>query len=167
MKTELEEKVALIQKKILVGGENLLEKAQQQAFFLESSAAELENLDRSHQQLEEQLNKKTLEKIDVEEQYSSMQEEDIGLSKKLKKIQTFIKEEKEDHSDKEREYQRDLEALYDNNRLLVRETQLANLIIESYIPPEYLVNIFLIGFFVLGNVAGDPESSLNTSVYSL
>ncbi|CAH1103160.1 unnamed protein product [Psylliodes chrysocephalus] len=141
MKTELEEKVALIQKKILVGGENLLEKAQQQAFFLESSAAELENLDRSHQQLEEQLNKKTLEKIDVEEQYSSMQEEDIGLSKKLKKIQTFIKEEKEDHSDKEREYQRDLEALYDNNRLLVRETQLANLIIESYIPPEYLKKI--------------------------
>lgn len=141
MKTELEEKVALIQKKILVGGENLLEKAQQQAFFLESSAAELENLDRSHQQLEEQLNKKTLEKIDVEEQYSSMQEEDIGLSKKLKKIQMYIKEEKEDHSDKEREYQRDLEALYDNNRLLVRETQLANLIIESYIPPEYLKKI--------------------------
>ncbi|CAG9855551.1 unnamed protein product [Phyllotreta striolata] len=141
MKEELEEKVALIQKKILVGGENLLEKAQQQAFFLESSAAELEDLNRSHQQLEEQLNKKALEKIDVEEQYSSLQEEDIGLSKKLKKIQVFIKEAKEEHSDKEREYQRDLEALYDNNRLLVRETQLSNLIIENYIPPEYLKKI--------------------------
>ncbi|XP_056646406.1 kinesin-like protein KIF3A isoform X1 [Diorhabda sublineata] len=141
IKNELEEKVALIQKKILVGGENLLEKAQQQAFFLESSAAELENLDRSHQHLEEQLNKKTLEKIDVEEQYSSLQEEDVGLTKKLKKVQLFIKEAKEEHSDKEREYQRDLEALYDNNRLLVRETQLANLILDNYIPSEYLKKI--------------------------
>lgn len=141
MKVELEEKMALIQKKILVGGENLLEKAQQQAFFLESSAAELESLDKSHQQLEEQLSKKAAEKIDVEEQYSSLQEEDAGLTKKLKKVQTFIKEAKEEHSDKEREYQRDLEALFDNNRLLVRESQLANLIIDNYIPQEYLVNI--------------------------
>ncbi|KAJ8923592.1 hypothetical protein NQ315_010171 [Exocentrus adspersus] len=122
MKAELEEKMALIQKKILVGGENLLEKAQQQAFFLESSAAELESLDKSHQQLEEQLNKKAAEKIDVEEQYSSLQEEDAGLNK-------------------EREYQRDLEALFDNNRLLVRESQLANLIIDNYIPQEYLKKI--------------------------
>ncbi|CAG9817005.1 unnamed protein product [Phaedon cochleariae] len=140
-KLELEEKMALIQKKILVGGENLLEKAQQQMFSLESSAAELEDLDRSHQQLEEQLNKKAVEKIDVEEQYSSLQEEDAGLSKKLKKIQMFIKEAKEDHSDKEREYQRDLEALFDNNKLLVRETQLANLIIDNYVPQEYLKKI--------------------------
>lgn len=146
MKLELEEKMTLIQKKILVGGENLLEKAQQQAFFLESSAAELENLDKSHQQLEEQLNKKAAEKIDVEELYSSLQEEDAGLTKKLKKVQTFIKDSKEEHSDKEREYQRDLEALFDNNRLLIRETQLANLIIDDYIPQEYLVSIY---FFVL------------------
>nr|CAH7761503.1 unnamed protein product [Callosobruchus chinensis] len=141
MKAELEEKMALIQKKILVGGENLLEKAQQQVFFLESSAAELESLDKNHQQLEEQLNKKAAEKIDVEEQYSSLQEEDTGLTKKIKKVQAFIKDAKEEHSDKEREYQRDLEALFDNNRLLVRETQLANLIIDSYIPQEYLKKI--------------------------
>ncbi|KAJ8955486.1 hypothetical protein NQ318_003588 [Aromia moschata] len=113
MKAELEEKMTLIQKKILVGGENLLEKAQQQVFFLESSAAELESLDRSHQQLEEQLNKKAAEKIDA-----GRTEEDSGLTKKLKKVQAFMKEAKEEHSDKEREYQRDLEALFDNNRLL-------------------------------------------------
>nr|XP_023013785.1 kinesin-like protein KIF3A [Leptinotarsa decemlineata] len=141
IKAELEEKMALIQKKILVGGENLLEKAQQQVFCLESSAAELESLDKSHQQLEEQLNKKAAEKIDVEEQYSSLQEEDAGLTKKLKKIQAFIKEAKEEHADKEREYQRDLEALFDNNRLLIRETQLSNLLLDNYIPQEYLKKI--------------------------
>ncbi|KAJ8985878.1 hypothetical protein NQ317_006252 [Molorchus minor] len=141
MKAELEERMFLIQKKILVGGENLLEKAQQQAFYLESSAAELESLDRSHQQLEEQLTKKAAEKIDVEELYSSLQEEDAGLTKKLKKVQGFIKDAKEEHSDKEREFQRDLEALFDNNRLLVRESQLANLIIDNYIPQEYLTLI--------------------------
>lgn len=142
MKNDLEEKMSIIKKKILVGGENLLEKAQQQAFFLESSAAELEILDKTHQDLEERIHKTAAEKIDVEEQYSSLQEEDAGLTKKLKKVQTFMKEAKEEHSDKEREYQRDLEALFDNNRLLVRETQLANLIIENYIPQEYLVSFY-------------------------
>lgn len=136
-KAELEERMALIQKKILVGGENLLEKAQQQAFYLETSAAELESLDKSHQQLTEQLNKTAAEKVNVEEQYSSLQEEDIGLTKNIKTLQIALKEAKEEHADKEREYQRDLEALYDNNRLLVRETQLANLIIDNYIPQEY------------------------------
>lgn len=57
-KEELLQKISLIQKKILVGGENLLEKAQQQLFLLEMSGAELESLDKSHQQLEEQIQQK-------------------------------------------------------------------------------------------------------------
>lgn len=55
---ELLQKISVIQKKILVGGENLFEKAQQQQFLLETSFAEIENLDKSQQQLEETLQKK-------------------------------------------------------------------------------------------------------------
>lgn len=51
-------KITVIQKKILVGGENLLEKAKQQQFLLEASGAELESLEESRQQLEETLHKK-------------------------------------------------------------------------------------------------------------
>lgn len=52
------QKINVIQKKILVGGENLFEKAQQQQFMLETTDAEIQNLDRSQQQLEETLQKK-------------------------------------------------------------------------------------------------------------
>lgn len=51
-------KISVIQKKILVGGENLLEKAKQQQFLLQVSGAELESLEESRQQLEETLYKK-------------------------------------------------------------------------------------------------------------
>lgn len=133
------QKISMIQKRILVGGENLLEKAQQQVFMLESTVAELESLEKNHEELAETLNKKAAEKIDVEEKYSTLQEEDAGLSKKLKKIQSLLNDVKEEYADKEHEYQREIEALLDNNRLLVRETQLALLMIENYVPKEYLV----------------------------
>jgi kinesin family protein 3/17 len=138
-KSDLMQKISMIQKKILVGGENLFEKAQHQAFLIESTGAEIENLDKNHQQLEETLNKKGQERIDVEEKYSSLQEEDSGVSKKIKKVQSYLNEVKEEYADKEHEYQREMEVLLDNNRLLVRETQLACLMIDSYIPKEYLV----------------------------
>ncbi|XP_044256198.1 kinesin-like protein KIF3A [Tribolium madens] len=140
-KNELMQKISLIQKRILVGGENLFEKAQIQAFLIESTGAEIENLDKNHQQLEETLNKKGQERIDVEEKYSSLQEEDAGIGKKIKKVQSYLNEVKEEYADKEHEYQREMEALLDNNRLLVRETQLACLMIDSYIPKEYLKKI--------------------------
>ncbi|XP_019865591.2 kinesin-like protein KIF3A [Aethina tumida] len=140
-KNDLISKISMIQKKILVGGENLFEKAQQQEFLLESSGAELENLDKHHKELEEALNKKAAEKIDVEEKYSSLQEEDLALNKKIKKVQALLNDVKEEYADKNHEYQREMEALYDNNRLLVKETQLANLMIENYIPKDYMKKI--------------------------
>lgn len=79
------------------------------------------------------------ERIDVEEKYSSLQEEDIALTKKIKKVQALLNEVKEEHADKEHEYQREMQALLDTNRLIVREIQLANVMIEYYIPREYLV----------------------------
>lgn len=138
-KRELEERMAIISKKIICGGENLLEKAQQQEFLLMTSGQELENLDRSHQALEEQYNRMTEEKIDIEGKYSSLQEEDLDLTRKITMVQQRIKDAKGEHADKEHEYQREMEALNDNNRLLVRELQLSNLMIDYYIPQEYKV----------------------------
>lgn len=140
-RSDLLHKISFIQKKILVGGENLFEKAQQQQFLLETSFAEIENLDKSQQQLKEALEKKGAERIDVEEKYSSLQEEDIALTKKIKKVQCLLNDVKEEHADKEHEYQREMQALLDTNRLTVREIQLASVMIDYYIPKEYLKKI--------------------------
>ncbi|KAK5639041.1 hypothetical protein RI129_011533 [Pyrocoelia pectoralis] len=142
-RSDLLQKISVIQKKILVGGENLFEKAQQQQFLLETSVVEIENLDRSQQQLKEALEKKGAERINVEEKYSSLQEEDIALTKKIKKVQGLLNEVKEEHADKEHEYQREMQALLDTNRLTVREIQLASVMIDYYIPKEYMKKIEL------------------------
>lgn len=140
-KAELLDKISRISKKILVGGENLYLKAQYQEFLLKTSDVELENLEKTHQQLEETLHKKGAERIDVEEKYSSLQEEDAGVTKKIKKIQTLLNEAKEELADKEHEYQREIESLNHNNRIVNRELQLVNMMINYYIPKEYLVSI--------------------------
>ncbi|XP_017769051.1 PREDICTED: kinesin-like protein KIF3A [Nicrophorus vespilloides] len=140
-KTELLSKISLIQKKILVGGENLFEKAKQQEFLLELSRGELQTMEEYSKQLQEEIQKKGQERINVEEQYSTLQEEKIGITKNLKKVQQLLNEVKEEHADKEHEYQREMEALLDNYRLLVRELQLANVMIDNYIPKEYLKTI--------------------------
>lgn len=55
----------------------------------------------------------------------------------------MLNEAKEEHADKEHEYQREMEALLDNYRLLIRELQLANMMIDNYIPKEYLVDYYI------------------------
>jgi len=140
-KGELLNKISLIQKKILIGGENLFEKAKQQEFMLEMSRGELQTMEEYSKKLEEEIQKKGQERVNVEEQYSSLQEENIGITKNIKKVQQLLNEVKEEHADKEHEYQREMEVLLDNYRLLVRELQLANVMIDSYIPKEYLKTI--------------------------
>lgn len=72
-----------------------------------------------------------------------MQEEDTALTKKIKKVQALLNEVREEHADKEHEYQREMQALLDTNRLIIREIQLANVMIDYYIPNEYLVELIL------------------------
>ncbi|XP_018329518.1 kinesin-like protein KIF3A [Agrilus planipennis] len=136
-KNDLLSRISSIQKLILVGGENLIEKAKRQQFLLESSDAELKNLDKSHKHLQEELEKKGAERIDVEEKYNTLQEEDTELTKKILKCQEQLSAIKEEYAIKEHEYQRDEEALIDSNRLLLREVQLANVMTAQYIPKEY------------------------------
>lgn len=137
-KHELLNKISTIQKKILVGGENLFEKAANQTYMLEVSEEEIANMEKHRIQLEEDIRQKEQERVEVEEQYANLQEEDVGLSKRIKKVQTLLNEVREEYADKEHEYQRETEALLDNYRLLVRELQLTNMMIDNYVPKEYL-----------------------------
>lgn len=84
----------------------------------------------------------------MEEQYSSLQEEDLALTKKIKKVQVLLNEAKEEYADKEQEYQREMQGLRDTNRLIVREIQFANVMIDSYIPKEYLVSFIIYNSYI-------------------
>lgn len=79
------------------------------------------------------------ERIDIEERYSSLQEEASGKTKKLKKISQMLMLVKAECNDLNQEHQREKEGLWDGIRALNREIQLHDLILNSYIPLEYQV----------------------------
>merc|ERR1719383_673311 len=133
----LAQRLSQIEKKIIVGGENLLEKAEEQERLLAESAAELEQRQRREDELREALEAREAERLDIEEKYSTLQEEAAGKTKKLKKVWTMYMAAKSEMADLQQEHQREMEGLLENVRQLSRELKLHMLIIDSFIPHEY------------------------------
>lgn len=133
----LVQKLQALEKKIIVGGENLLEKAEEQERLLEESAQELEERKQKEKELRQALEKKEAERLDIEEKYSSLQEEAAGKTKKLKKVWTMLMSAKAEMADLQQEHQREAEGLLENVRQLSRELRLNMLVINAFIPPEY------------------------------
>jgi kinesin family protein 3/17 len=79
----IKQKLVALEKKIIVGGENLLEKAEEQEKLLEQSALELEETIDTEQRLREQLWQREAERLAIEEKYASLQEEASGKTRKL------------------------------------------------------------------------------------
>ena len=92
-------KLMALEKKIIVGGENLLEKAEEQERLLDESAMELEDTIKKETELRKVLQEKEAEKLDVEEKYASLQDEAAGKSRKLKKVWTMLQSAKSELSD--------------------------------------------------------------------
>lgn len=134
---QIRAKLQSLENKILSGGENLLEKAFNQEKLLEKSIAELEETNKKEQELQQNLQKIEAERIDIEERYSSLQEECVGKTKKLQKVMSMLMGLKSELADQQQEQQREKEGIYDNIRSLSRELALCELVINSYIPKEY------------------------------
>lgn len=136
----LKEKLENMEKKIIVGGENLLEKSVAQEKLLEDSAKEL--IDRKSRQinLNMRLQEVQAEKIDTEDKYSGLQERSAALSKKLKKLSAAILAVKEDLKDTEEEGKRDIIELKQILKQTSKDLKLQEVIIEYFVPDEYLVN---------------------------
>ncbi|XP_048003486.1 kinesin-like protein KIF3A isoform X1 [Leguminivora glycinivorella] len=134
---ELKDKLQRLESKVLVGGENLLDKADAQRRLLEQAARELEQRRLIELRLQEDLQKKEAERLDIEERYSSLQEENAAKTRKLKRAVQLLNSAKAELADQQREQQREMEGILDSVRALRREIQLADLVLDSYIPKEY------------------------------
>ncbi|CAG2206898.1 KIF3A [Mytilus edulis] len=111
---QLHQKLAAIEKKLIVGGENLLEKAEEQERLLEESAKELQERKEKEEELRTALEEKEQERLDIEEKYSNLQEEKAGKTKKLKKVWTMLMQAKSEIADLQQEHQREMEGLLEN-----------------------------------------------------
>ncbi|XP_050303688.1 kinesin-like protein klp-20 [Anthonomus grandis grandis] len=140
-KGELLAKLSQLQKKVLIGGENLLEKAEIQRELLNFSAKELRMLDSSHQLLQESLEEKKLQKHLFERKSLSLQEEDKLLDFHLKETQKKLNKAKTLLYNKEAEYQNEISSLLYTNKCLAKDMGLAHYIISKTIPQEHLGTI--------------------------
>uniref|UniRef100_A0AAY4EBQ4 Kinesin-like protein n=1 Tax=Denticeps clupeoides TaxID=299321 RepID=A0AAY4EBQ4_9TELE len=131
------EKLSALEKKVIVGGVDLLAKAEEQEKLLEESNKELEERRKRAEQLRKELEEKEQERLDIEEKYTSLQEEAQGKTKKLKKVWTMLMAAKSEMADLQQEHHREIEGLLENIRHLSRELRLQMLIIDNFIPQEY------------------------------
>ncbi|XP_029577945.1 kinesin-like protein KIF3A isoform X2 [Salmo trutta] len=131
------EKLSALEKKVIVGGVDLLAKAEEQEKLLQESNNELEERRRRAEHLRRELEEKEAERLDIEEKYTSLQEEAQGKTKKLKKVWTMLMAAKSEMADLQQEHHREIEGLLENIRHLSRELRLQMLIIDNFIPQEY------------------------------
>merc|ERR1719333_380383 len=71
----IKQRLVNIEKRIIVGGENLLEKAEEQEKMLEESAKELEETIATEQKLREKLEAAEAERVDIEEKLRQLEGE--------------------------------------------------------------------------------------------
>ncbi|XP_062380406.1 kinesin-like protein KIF3A isoform X1 [Sardina pilchardus] len=131
------EKLSALEKKVIVGGVDLLAKAEEQERLLQESNMELEERRKRAEQLRRELEEKEQERLDIEEKYTSLQEEAQGKTKKLKKVWTMLMAAKSEMADLQQEHHREIEGLLENIRHLSRELRLQMLIIDNFIPQEF------------------------------
>ncbi|XP_046644917.1 kinesin-like protein KIF3A [Daphnia pulicaria] len=133
----LRQKLASLESKVIVGGENLLDRVEQQASLLEDARKELEKRKAKEDLLRQQLQEKEAERIDMEERYSSLQEEVQGKTRKLRKVWTLLHSSKSEIEDMRQEHQTQMEQLLEGVRQLSKELKLSTLLVDEYIPAAY------------------------------
>lgn len=142
----LRQKLASLESKVIVGGENLLDRVEQQASLLEEARKELEKRKAKEDLLRQQLQEKEAERIDMEERYSSLQEEVQGKTRKLRKVWTLLHSSKSEIEDMRQEHQRQMEQLLEGVRQLTKELKLSSLLVDEYIPAPYQVSFGMFAY---------------------
>ncbi|TRY81286.1 hypothetical protein DNTS_012122 [Danionella cerebrum] len=119
------EKLSALEKRVIVGGVDLLAKAEEQEKLLEESNNELEERRKRAEQLRREL------------------EEKEAMMKELKEIFAICTQSGGEQyaafqmADLQQEHHREIEGLLENIRQLSRELRLQMLIIDNFIPQEY------------------------------
>jgi kinesin family protein 3/17 len=133
---EVAAKLAQLEHKLLVGGVNILDQHQQQQITLAKKAQELEEERKRQQELESHFNEKEELNLQIEEEYTNLQEEASSKTRKLKKVWNLYMEQQSELKDLKNEHQRVREDLLETVRELTHEIQLRQAIIKGYIPFE-------------------------------
>ncbi|KAI9103234.1 P-loop containing nucleoside triphosphate hydrolase protein [Phlyctochytrium arcticum] len=135
---QLTAKLAQMEQKLLIGGVNAVDKHEEQKLLLAKHQQELEERARIERELARELETHEETGLQIEEEFSSLQEEAAAKTKKLKKLWTLLMRHKSEIKDLQEEHQREREQLLDTVRDLTRDLKLRMLVIDSFVPRDSL-----------------------------
>ena len=130
-----------LQSKLLVGGENLLDRDEELRKEQLRVEEEIEQRRRQEEDLQRQLQEEEDSRLGEEEQYTSLQEEIEDKTRKLKKLFGKFKSAQAELKDLQDEFSREKEDILDAIRKLSKQQALRQLIMTSYIPLDQLSKI--------------------------
>lgn len=131
---QLLQQLRLLRAKIMVGGENLLEKAELHERLLEASRNELEEKRLEEAKLKERLERKQTNIERVTQSKGSLESQRADLDEKLKRVLLLYKRSKDELRDLALEHDGLKESLLQTIRATSKEIKYADCIIDDFIP---------------------------------
>lgn len=125
----------------LVQGSQMMENAVRQEQELQKTRMELEMRARQEKQLARELEKRAEENLNLENRFSSQQEEIEDKNKKLKKLYTKYQVTVSEIRDLQHEFQLERQDLVEEIRSLTQQIKLKNITLTSFIPQEEIMHI--------------------------
>uniref|UniRef100_A0A6U5EEF3 Kinesin-like protein n=1 Tax=Corethron hystrix TaxID=216773 RepID=A0A6U5EEF3_9STRA len=136
----LKDKLKKMETEIMRGGEAVDLAAKHEA-ALRKAEQELITRKEKELALARLMEEKEDEKVEIEEKYTSLNEEIEGKTKKLKKLSTKYRRSQTEIKDLQTEFQAERNEMLDTIRDLDRQVKLKELVISSFVPPEVCVAI--------------------------
>ncbi|KAG9474652.1 hypothetical protein GDO78_004776 [Eleutherodactylus coqui] len=132
----LSAKVKAMESKLLVGGKNIVDHTNEQQKILEQKRHEIAEQKRREREMQQEMDNRDEETLELKETYSSLQQEVDIKTKKLKKLFSKLQAVKAEIHDLQEEHIKERQELEQTQNELTRELKLKHLIIENFIPME-------------------------------
>lgn len=146
-KKTLKEKLRDLQQKLLQGGQKATDLAVKNEEAVRRQQAELEEEKRRQAILKQQAEQLEEANLVVEEKYSSLKDELVGKTNKLRKLKKRVREIQEELIDLQHEYEGEKEDYVDNIRDAYRELRLHKRIAEMFLLKADIDQIVKLSFF--------------------
>ncbi|MBN3275945.1 KIF3B protein, partial [Polyodon spathula] len=143
----LSSKVKAMESKLLVGGKNIVDHTNEQQKVLEQKRQEIAEQKRREREMQQQMDCRDEETLELKETYSSLQQEVDIKTKKLKKLFAKLQAVKAEIHDLQEEHIKERQEMEQTQNELTRELKLKHLIIENFIPMEEKSKITNRAFF--------------------
>lgn len=132
----LADKIRMMESKLLVGGKNIVDHTNEQQRMLELKRQEIAEQKRREREMQQQMDSRDEETLELKETFTSLQQEVEVKTKKLKKLFAKLQAVKEEIQDVHEAHISERQELEQVLNELTRDIKLRHLIIDNFIPPE-------------------------------